>query len=140
MTQLCHIFSHMQVFTVSWSPHAATQLMTGAADRRLCMWDLSRIGQSSSNSSSSLPSSRSTSPTQQQSNAPSELVFVHGGHSEKIHDFSWHPHAREHNLIASVADNGMVQVRFQSILSDSPAWLFRVCICEDSSMSPHFSC
>jgi hypothetical protein len=39
---------------------------------------------------------------------PPELIFVHGGHTEKIHDLAWHP--TDEYTMASVADNGLVQV------------------------------
>ena len=40
--------------------------------------------------------------------APPELIFVHGGHTETISDFSWHPD--EPWLMCSVSENNYVQV------------------------------
>jgi WD40 repeat protein len=40
-------------------------------------------------------------------NSANEMVFMHSGHTEKINDLSYHP---SQDLVASVADNGMVQV------------------------------
>jgi WD40 repeat protein len=32
------------VFSASWSPHNETILASGSSDRRICVWDLSKIG------------------------------------------------------------------------------------------------
>jgi hypothetical protein len=60
---------------------------------------MSRIGASADTTSSS--GSGSPSP-------PPELVFVHGGHVDKINDLSWH--GAHEGMLASVADNGLLHV------------------------------
>jgi WD40 repeat protein len=62
---------------LSWSPHNEAVLASSATDRRVHIWDLSRIGQELSEDDLG-------------DGAP-ELLFVHGGHTAKVSDFSWNP-------------------------------------------------
>ena len=62
---------------LSWSPHNEAILASSATDRRVHVWDLSRIGQELSEEDS-------------RDGVP-ELLFVHGGHTAKVSDFSWNP-------------------------------------------------
>jgi len=39
---------------------------------------------------------------------PSEMLFMHGGHTSKITDMSWNPNERI--MIASVAEDNILQV------------------------------
>lgn len=39
---------------------------------------------------------------------PLELLFIHGGHTSKIYDFSWNP--CEDWIIASVAEDNIIQI------------------------------
>lgn len=39
---------------------------------------------------------------------PSELIFIHGGHTDKLCDISWNPH--EPFLMASVAENNVLHL------------------------------
>jgi histone-binding protein RBBP4 len=39
---------------------------------------------------------------------PPELLFIHGGHTSKISDFSWNP--CEDCVIASVAEDNILQI------------------------------
>ena len=66
-----------EVVQLSWSPHNEAILASSATDRRVHVWDLSRIGQELSEEDS-------------RDGAP-ELLFVHGGHTAKVSDFSWNP-------------------------------------------------
>jgi histone-binding protein RBBP4 len=40
---------------------------------------------------------------------PPELLFIHGGHTSKISDFSWSPN--DDWVVASVAEDNILQVR-----------------------------
>jgi WD40 repeat protein len=62
---------------LAWSPHNEAVLASSATDRRVHVWDLSRIGQELSEDDAG-------------DGAP-ELLFVHGGHTAKVSDFSWNP-------------------------------------------------
>ena len=41
---------------------------------------------------------------------PPELLFQHGGHTSKVSDLGWCPDPDDPWLVASVADNNMLQV------------------------------
>ncbi|KAK7827452.1 hypothetical protein U0070_026658 [Myodes glareolus] len=71
-----HIFvSHKdEIFQVHWSPHNEMILASSGTDRRLNVWDLSKIGEDQS--------------AEDVEDGPPELLFIHGGHTAKISDFS----------------------------------------------------
>jgi histone-binding protein RBBP4 len=82
------------VFQVSWSPFHESVLGSSSADRRVCIWDMSRIGEEQSEAD--------------EEDGPPELLFVHGGHTSKVSDFSWHP--SEEWMISSVAEDNILQI------------------------------
>jgi histone-binding protein RBBP4 len=82
------------VFAVHWAPFNESVLATSAQDRRLAVWDLSRIG-------------REQTP-EDAKDGPPELLFIHGGHTGKISDFSWN--LSDDWYIASVADDNIMQI------------------------------
>jgi len=83
-----------QIFSVSWAPFAEPILASCSADRRVHIWDMSKIGQEQS--------------AEDAEDGPPELLFIHGGHTDKISDFSWNPN--DDWVIASVADNNVLQI------------------------------
>ena len=87
---------HKQVlFQVQWSPHNETILASSGTDRRLHVWDLSKIGEEQS--------------AEDAEDGPPELLFIHGGHTAKISDFSWNPN--DPWVICSVSEDNIMQVR-----------------------------
>ncbi|XP_058090798.1 histone-binding protein MSI1-like [Magnolia sinica] len=96
LTTALHTFtSHTdEVFQVEWSPKNETVLASSAADRRLIVWDLNRIGDEQT--------------AEDAEDGPPELLFVHGGHTAKISEFSWN--RNEPWLISSVAEDNILQV------------------------------
>ena len=42
-----------------------------------------------------------------------ELLFIHGGHTTKVSDFSWNP--KDDWVIASVAEDNILQVKTQAV-------------------------
>ncbi|XP_065197832.1 chromatin assembly factor 1 p55 subunit-like [Sycon ciliatum] len=96
LKQKLHSFvSHKdEIFQVQWSPHNETILASSGTDRRLHVWDLSKIGEEQTPEDSE--------------DGPPELLFVHGGHTAKISDFSWNP--SEEWVICSVSEDNILQV------------------------------
>jgi histone-binding protein RBBP4 len=82
------------VFQVAWSPQNQTILASSSADRRVHIYDLSRIGDEQS--------------PEDAEDGPPELLFVHGGHSAKVSDLSWSPN--EEWVIASVSEDNILQI------------------------------
>jgi histone-binding protein RBBP4 len=83
-----------QVFKVEWAPFNESILGSCSADRRVALWDLSRIGLEQS--------------PEDAEDGPPELLFVHGGHTSKVSDFSWNP--LDNWTIASVSEDNVLQV------------------------------
>ena len=96
LSQRLHVFeSHTEeVYQVGWSPKNETILASCGADRRIHVWDLSRIGDEQSPDDAM--------------DGPPELLFVHGGHTSKISDFSWN--ANDDWVVASVAEDNVLQI------------------------------
>ena len=69
-------------------------MCSAAADRRVMMWDLSRIGEQQS--------------PQDAEDGPPELLFIHGGHTSKVSDVSWNPAIPW--VMGSVAEDNIFQV------------------------------
>jgi histone-binding protein RBBP4 len=91
-----HTFSSHkdEIFQVQWSPHNETILASSGSDRRLHVWDLSKIGEEQT--------------SEDAEDGPPELLFIHGGHTAKISDFTWN-----HNepwVICSVSEDNILQV------------------------------
>jgi WD40 repeat protein len=80
---------------VQWSPHNETILASSGTDRRLHVWDLSKIGEEQS--------------AEDAEDGPPELLFIHGGHTAKISDFSWNPN--DAWVICSVSEDNIMQVQ-----------------------------
>lgn len=95
-TQKIHSFEgHVdQVFSVEWAPFSEFILASGGADRRVNVWDISRIG--------------AEQEPEDAEDGPPELLFIHGGHTDRISDFSWNPN--DDWVIASAADDNILQV------------------------------
>eukprot|EP01088_Endostelium_zonatum_P001121 TRINITY_DN11409_c0_g1_i1.p1 TRINITY_DN11409_c0_g1~~TRINITY_DN11409_c0_g1_i1.p1 ORF type:complete len:450 (-),score=114.22 TRINITY_DN11409_c0_g1_i1:53-1402(-) len=83
-----------EVFQVQWSVFNETVLASCGADRRLMVWDVGRIGEEQS--------------AEEAEDGPPELLFIHGGHTNKISDFGWN--GNESWVLASVAEDNILQV------------------------------
>ena len=83
-----------EVYMVEWAPHCESVLGSCAADRRVGIWDLSRIGMEQS--------------PEDAEDGPPEMLFLHGGHTSKVPDFSWNE--RDPWTIASIAEDNILQV------------------------------
>jgi histone-binding protein RBBP4 len=69
-------------------------LASCAADRRVALWDLSRIGMEQT--------------PEDAEDGPPELLFLHGGHTNKISDIAWN--RNDPWTIASVSADNILQV------------------------------
>lgn len=98
-----HIFAghNEEVFSVQWSPHHETILASSSSDRRINIWDLSRIGEEQTQEDAE------DGPPELLVH-PSDFEFIHGGHTSRISDFSWNP--SDPWVIASVAEDNVLQV------------------------------
>ncbi len=85
-----------EVFQVSWSPLNESLLASSSSDRRLHMWDMSRIGREQS--------------AEDAEDGPPELLFIHGGHTAKVSDFSWNGNVEDDFVMASVAEDNVLQI------------------------------
>jgi histone-binding protein RBBP4 len=85
-----------EVLQVGWCPFNETVFGSSSADRRANLWDLSRIGEEQT--------------PEDAEDGPPELLFIHGGHTNKASDFSWNPNAGEEWVCASVAEDNVLQV------------------------------
>lgn len=83
-----------EVYMVDWAPFNESILASCSADRRVGVWDLSRIGMEQS--------------PEDAEDGPPELLFLHGGHTSKVSDFSWN--MQDHWSIASVSEDNVLQV------------------------------
>ncbi|PHH63765.1 hypothetical protein CDD81_5530 [Ophiocordyceps australis] len=82
------------VTSLEWHPSEQSILGSGSYDRRIIFWDLARIGEEQ------LPDD--------QEDGPPELLFMHGGHTNHLADFSWN--CNEPWLVASAAEDNLLQI------------------------------
>ncbi|KAK9363136.1 WD40-repeat-containing domain protein [Lipomyces starkeyi] len=82
------------VTCLQWSPHEETILASASHDRRVIIWDVSRIGQEQT--------------PEDAEDGPPELLFIHGGHTNRISDFSWSPTMPW--VMASAAEDNLLQI------------------------------
>ncbi|KAL0266091.1 UNVERIFIED_CONTAM: hypothetical protein PYX00_011807 [Menopon gallinae] len=89
------LLSHRKsVNQVRWSVHMSSVLASASADRRVCIWDVSRAGMEMA--------------PEDLAEGPSELVFIHGGHTNAVTDICWNP--LEKWEIVSVAEDNILQI------------------------------
>lgn len=82
------------VNNVKFSKMQSNLLASSAYDRRIMVWDLSRFD-------------RPQTPEEKE-DGPPELLFVHGGHTDRPADMSWN--LNERLMLASCADDNVLQV------------------------------
>ncbi|KAI9149281.1 histone acetyltransferase type b subunit [Paramyrothecium foliicola] len=107
------------VTSLSWHPTEAGILGSGSYDRRIIFWDLSRVGEEQ------LPDDQDDGPpelyvspfpligterflSERPTNVVLDRLFMHGGHTNHLADFSWNPN--EPWLVASAAEDNLLQI------------------------------
>ncbi|KRH91836.1 Nucleosome remodeling factor, subunit CAF1/NURF55/MSI1, partial [Pseudoloma neurophilia] len=83
-----------EVLQVQFSPHFPNILASSGSDRRVCIWDIEKIGQQQT--------------PEEKNDGPPELFFLHGGHTNTVSDFAFNP--LEPWEIASVAEDNVLQI------------------------------
>jgi histone-binding protein RBBP4 len=91
-----HTFeSHQEeVQQLAWSPTNETIFASSSGDRRINLWDVSKIGLEQT--------------PEDQEDGPPELLFVHGGHTSRPTDLAWSPN--EDWTLATAAEDNVLQV------------------------------
>jgi len=82
-----------EVYKVSWHPQSELHFQTCSADRKVAIWDVSLIGVEQT-------------PEEAEDGAP-ELMFLHGGHTNKVGDACWNPSIPW--MICSTSDDNILQ-------------------------------
>lgn len=82
------------VYSVSWAPFEETILGSSGHDRRVHLWDTSKIGEEQT--------------AEDSEDGPPEMLFVHGGHTAKVSDFSWN--TNDEWVVASVSEDNVLQI------------------------------
>ncbi|KAF2202631.1 WD40 repeat-like protein [Delitschia confertaspora ATCC 74209] len=87
-----HTFQNHQdsVVKLQWHPHDDAILASSSYDRRVCMWDSSKIGDEQT--------------PEEAEDGPPELLFMHGGFTNRICDFDWNKND-EWVMLAAAEDN-----------------------------------
>lgn len=85
---------HDSVTALEWHPFEESVLGSSSYDRRIIFWDLARVGEEQNPEDSQ--------------DGPPELLFMHGGHTNRISDFSWNMHNPW--VVCSAADDNLIQV------------------------------
>ena len=81
------------VTSISWSPHEEAILGSSGDDRRVLFWDLSKVGEEQTPEDSE--------------DGPPELLFMHGGHTDRITEFSWN--RNKPWMVCSTAEDNLIQ-------------------------------
>ncbi|KAF2021391.1 WD40 repeat-like protein [Aaosphaeria arxii CBS 175.79] len=80
------------VMNLQWHPHDSAILASSSNDRRICMWDLSKIGDEQT--------------PEEEEDGPPELLFMHGGFTNRICEFDWNKND-DWVMLATAEDNQM---------------------------------
>ncbi|KAK1760792.1 subunit C of CAF1 complex-like protein [Echria macrotheca] len=82
------------VTSLAWHPTESSILGSGSYDRRVMFWDLSKVGEEQQPGD--------------EDDGPPELLFMHGGHTNHLADFSWNLH--DPWIVCSAAEDNVLQV------------------------------
>ena len=85
-----------EILQLSWAPFTESIFASSSADRRVHIWDLARIGREQTE--------------EEKEDGPPELMYVHGGHTMSVSDFSWNSNEGDEWVVASVAEDNVLQI------------------------------
>ena len=91
-----HSFIHHKnsILNVKWNNRRCNIFASSGEDNKILIWDLTQIGANIARDDNE--------------EAPSEMIFEHGGHLDKINDFDWNQN--EDMMLASVDDVNNLQI------------------------------
>ena len=85
---------HKDVITkVDWHPHDSAIIASASNDRRIIFWDLSKAGAEQT--------------PEDAEDGPPEMLFMHGGHTNRVSDFSWN--RNDPWVMCSAAEDNLIQ-------------------------------
>ena len=98
-----HSFIHHKgpILNVKWNNKRSNIFASSGEDNKILIWDLTQIGANIGR--------------EDNEEAPSEMIFEHGGHSDKINDIDWNQN--EDMMCASVDDMNNLQIWEMNIKS-----------------------
>ncbi|KAK5166510.1 Histone acetyltransferase type B subunit 2 [Saxophila tyrrhenica] len=79
---------------IDWHPHDTAILASSSEDRRVLFWDLSRGGMEQT--------------PEDAEDGTAEMLFMHGGHTNRISDFSWNKN--DPWVMCTAAEDNMIMV------------------------------
>ena len=86
---------HKDVITkVDWHPSDTSIIASSAEDRRVIFWDLSRAGMEQT--------------PEDAEDGPPEMLFMHGGHTNRVSDFTWNQN--DPWVMCSAAEDNLIQI------------------------------
>ncbi|KAK4963905.1 Histone acetyltransferase type B subunit 2 [Elasticomyces elasticus] len=81
------------VTSVEWHPHDDAILASSSQDRRIIFWDITRAGMEQT--------------PEDAQDGPPEMLFMHGGHTNAVSDFSWNEN--DPWVMCSAAEDNLIQ-------------------------------
>eukprot|EP00922_Rhytidocystis_sp_ex-Travisia-forbesii_P035058 GHVS01052053.1.p1 GENE.GHVS01052053.1~~GHVS01052053.1.p1 ORF type:complete len:425 (-),score=63.56 GHVS01052053.1:611-1885(-) len=84
------------VVRVHFTSYSEKLLASASSDRTMTIWDVDRIGMEQT--------------PEDAEDGPPELVFTHSGHTASVSDFSWNPEEPYRWMVASVAEDNILQI------------------------------
>jgi len=104
----------LQFFNLSWAPFSSNLLLATDYSRRAYIWDVSRIGseleEQFHSGGGGEHGDAAADDWDAADSAPAELLFVHGGACDRLSDAAWNPNEHEEWMVASVADDNVLQL------------------------------
>lgn len=82
------------VTKVEWHPKDSAIIASSSEDRRVIFWDISRAGMEQT--------------PEDAEDGPPEMLFMHGGHTNRVSDFSWN--RNDPWVMCSAAEDNLIQV------------------------------